>query len=119
MLLGRPPFLPEDSETAITVRVLTEDPVSPAWHRPDIPRDLEVICMKCLDKEPKDRYASAAAFAEDLRRFLDDETIVARPPTTAVKTIKWIKRHPWKFVSSTAAVLLVAAGIGALIRSRL
>ena len=98
MLAGRPPFLPEESETAITVRILTEDPVSPAWHRPDIPRDLEVIALKCLEKEPRDRYQSAAALAEDLRRFLDDETIIARPPTTAVRTIKWMRRHPWKFV---------------------
>jgi hypothetical protein len=110
MLAGRPPFLPEDSETAITVRVLTEDPVSPAWHRPGIPRDLEVICMKCLEKEPRDRYESAAAFAEDLRRFLDDETIVARPPTTAVRTIKWMRRHPWKFVSWAALVLFAIGG---------
>ena len=77
MLSGRPPFLPEDSETAVTVRVITEDPVSPAFYRPGIPRDLETICMKCLEKEPRDRYASAAAFAEDLRRFLDDESILA------------------------------------------
>ena len=110
MLAGRPPFLPEDSETALTVRVLTEDPVSPAWHQPATPRDLEVICMKCLEKNPKDRYESAAAFAEDLRRYLDDETIVARPPTTIVKTIKWIKRHPWKFVAASTGFLLAIAG---------
>ncbi len=111
MLTGRPPFLPEESATAVTVRVLTEDPVSPAWHRPEIPRDLEVICMKCLEKEPRDRYASAAAFAEDLRRFLDDEAIVARPPTTAVRTIKWIRRHPWKFVTRAALLLVLVAGL--------
>src|SRR5712691_3181460 len=111
MLAGRPPFLPEDSETAITVRVLTEDPVSPAWHRPEIPRDLETICMKCLQKEPRARYASAAALAEDLRRFLDDETIVARPPTTVVRTIKWMRRHPWKFVTRALLFLFVVAGV--------
>ncbi len=114
MLAGRPPFLPDDSETAITVRVLTEDPVSPAWHRPEIPRDLEVICMKCLEKEPRDRYESAAAFAEDLRRFLDDETIVAKPPTTVVRTVKWVRRHPWKFVGALAAFFLVLAGVARL-----
>src|ERR1043165_4112372 len=69
MLAGRPPFLPEDSETALTVRVITEDPVSPAFYRPGVPRDLETICMKCLEKNPRDRYASPAAFAEDLGRF--------------------------------------------------
>lgn len=111
MLAGRPPFLPEESETAITVRVLTEDPVSPAWHQPEIPRDLEVICMKCLEKQPRDRYQSAAALAEDLRRYQDDETIVARPPTTAVRTVKWVRRHPWKFVGATVGLLLAVAGL--------
>jgi tRNA A-37 threonylcarbamoyl transferase component Bud32 len=110
MLSGRPPFLPEDSETAVTVRVITEDPVSPAFYRPGIPRDLETICMKCLEKEPRDRYASAAAFAEDLRRFLDDESILARPPTTIVRTLKWVRRHPWRFVARAAILLAVVAG---------
>jgi hypothetical protein len=110
MLSGRPPFLPEDSETALTVRVITEDAVSPAFYRPGIPRDLETICLKCLEKEPRDRYESAAAFAEDLRRYLDDESIMARPPTTVVRTIKWIRRHPWRFVSRAALVLALTAG---------
>jgi hypothetical protein len=110
MLSGRPPFLPEDSETALTVRVITEDAVSPAFYRPGIPRDLETICLKCLEKEPRDRYESAAAFAEDLRRFLDDESIMARPPTTVVRTIKWIRRHPWRFVSRAALAGAAIAG---------
>ncbi|PZR75038.1 MAG: hypothetical protein DLM73_06270 [Chthoniobacterales bacterium] len=109
MLAGRPPFLPEESDTAIMLRVITEDPISPAWHRPGIPRDLETICLKCLEKEPRDRYASAAAFAEDLRRYLEDESILARPPTTAVRTVKWIKRNPWRFVAGAALALLLGA----------
>ena len=110
MLTGRPPFLPEESETAITVRVITEETISPAWHRPEIPREMEVICMKCLQKDPRDRYASAAAFAEDLRRFLDDEPIIARPPSGLVRTIKWVRRHPWKAVGRLALLALIAAG---------
>lgn len=110
MLTGRPPFLPEDSETALTVRVITEDAVSPAFYRPGIPRDLETISLKCLEKEPRDRYESAAAFAEDLRRYLDDESILAKPPTTVVRTIKWIRRHPWRFVSRTALLAGFIAG---------
>ncbi len=116
MLAGRPPFLPEESETALTVRVLTEDPVSPAWHQPDIPRDLEVICMKCLEKEPRGRYQSAAALAEDLRRYLDDETIVARPPTTVVRTAKWVRRHPWKFVGVVLILVLAMASLARLVQ---
>lgn len=111
MLTGRPPFLPEDKEIAMTVRVLTEDPVSPAWHRPEIPRDLETICMKCLEKEPRNRYASAAALAEDLRRFLDDESILARPPSTVGRGIKWVRRHPWKSVAGALLVILVVASL--------
>jgi predicted Ser/Thr protein kinase len=110
MLAGRPPFLPDDSETALTVRVITEDAVSPAFYRPGIPRDLETICMKCLEKNPRDRYESAAAFAEDLRRYLDDESILARPPTTVARTIKWIRRHPWRFVSRAALVVALVIG---------
>jgi hypothetical protein len=109
-LAGRPPFLPEESDTALTYRVITEDPVSPAFYRPGVPRDLETICMKCLEKEPRDRYESAAAFAEDLRRYLDDESIVARPPTTVMRTVKWIRRNPWRFVASTALALALAWG---------
>ena len=116
MLAGRPPFLPEDSETAITVRVLTEDPVSPAYHRPEIPRDLETICMKCLGKEPRDRYASAAALAEDLRRYLDDESILAKPPNTVSSSIKWVRRNPWKFVATATTLLLTVAGLALLAR---
>jgi tRNA A-37 threonylcarbamoyl transferase component Bud32 len=110
MLTGRPPFLPEDSETAITIRVMSEDPVSPAYHCPQIPRDLETICMKCIEKEPRDRYNSAAALAEDLRRFLDDEPILARPPTKLVTTMRWVRRHPWKFTLWSVLLLLAGAG---------
>lgn len=111
MLTGRPPFLPDESETAITVRVLTEDPVSPAWHRPDTPRDLEVICLKCLQKEPRARYATAEALADDLAHFLDDEPIIAKPISRVARGIKWVRRHPWKSISATGATLLVVAAL--------
>ncbi|HEX4640264.1 MAG TPA: hypothetical protein VH252_02700, partial [Chthoniobacterales bacterium] len=110
MLAGRPPFLPDDSETALTVRVITEDAVSPAFYRPGVSRDLETICLKCLEKNPRDRYESAGAFAEDLRRYLDDESILARPPTTVMRTMRWIRRHPWRFVSRAALLALLIAG---------
>jgi len=111
MLAGRPPFLPEDSEVPITVRVLNDDPVSPAFHNSGIPRDLETICMKCLEKEPHKRYQSAAALAEDLRRYLDDESIQAKPPSTVVGSVKWIRRHPWKFVGTTTGLLVAVAAL--------
>jgi predicted Ser/Thr protein kinase len=116
LLAGRPPFLPEDNETAITLRVLTEEPVSPAWHRPEIPRDLETICMKCLQKEPKHRYPTAGTLADDLRRFLNDESIHAKPQSSVVSGIKWVRRNPWKSVGSIVAVLLVLLALALLVR---
>jgi serine/threonine protein kinase/Tfp pilus assembly protein PilF len=86
LLAGRPPFVAEESETSLTVRVITEDPVSPAFHRPSVPRDLEKICLKCLQKEPEDRYPSAAALAEDLQRYLDEKPILARTRTRLRKS---------------------------------
>jgi serine/threonine protein kinase/Tfp pilus assembly protein PilF len=101
MLAGRPPFLPEESDTSIMVRVATENPVSPAWHRPGVPRDLETICLKCLAKEPGERYASAAAVADDLQLFLDDRPILARRVS--------------RMLGKGRRRLALTAGIGALV----
>ena len=114
MLTGRPPFLPEESDTALAMRVITEEPVSPAYHRPDIPREMEAICMMCLQKDPKERYPSAGALAEDLQRFLNDEPIVAKPPTRVRRTVKWVMRHPWKALSWLLLLLLLVAGLARL-----
>jgi predicted Ser/Thr protein kinase len=111
MLTGRPPFLPEDSEMAVTVRVLTEDPVSPAWHRPGVPRDLETICLKCLEKHPHLRYATATDLANDIEHFLNDESIKAKPPSTILRSVKWVRRNPWKSVGAGLVALLLVAGV--------
>jgi len=105
LLTGRPPFqAPSVQETLELVR--TAEPAPPRDLQPYLPRDLQTICLKCLAKEPKSRYPSAAALADDLRRFLAGEPIAARPATLTDRTVKWIKRRP--VVAGLLAALLLA-----------
>ncbi|WP_439623051.1 serine/threonine-protein kinase [Gemmata sp.] len=107
-LTGRPPFQgPDALRTVIMVREM--DPVSPRVLQPDVPRDLETICLKCLAKEPHRRYASAGALADDLRRFLNREPITARPVGRWERTLKWARRKPWQAAAAALGAGLVAA----------
>ncbi|MEK7469855.1 MAG: protein kinase [Planctomycetota bacterium] len=93
--------------------ILKSDPARPSSRVPGIPRDVETICMKCLEKDANRRYATAADLARDLQHFLDKESIEAVPPGTF--TMWWLraKRRPLPYVVSAASVLLLAA-IGAM-----
>jgi serine/threonine protein kinase len=102
LLTGRPPFT-ADTPLAIVLQVLHKEPVSVTSLQPGVPRDLETICLKCLRKEPRKRYASALELADDLRRFLCDEPIRARPVPPAEKVWRWVRGH------TVSAVLLAAA----------
>ncbi|MFO0804651.1 MAG: protein kinase [Gemmataceae bacterium] len=86
------------------------DPVSPRRLQPVLPRDLETICLKCLEKSPARRYASAAALAADLRAFLDGRTIQARRAGNSEKVVRWCRRNPFPaaLVVATAATILLA-----------
>ncbi len=112
VLVGRPPFQGEtELETLIQVR--EEDPVSLARLRSGMPRDLETICLKSLHKEPGRRYATAAALADDLRRFLAGQTIRARPVGRVERLWRWSRRNPALAAASglAAAALLAVAGV--------
>ncbi|MCI0639307.1 MAG: protein kinase [Gemmataceae bacterium] len=110
LFTGRPPFQ-ADSGLATLLLVRKEEPVSPSRLRPKLPRDLETICLKCLEKEPTKRYAAAQDLADDLRRFLNAEPIRARPIGALGRVAKWIRRRPATAalvaVSTLAALLLL------------
>lgn len=109
LLTGRPPFQAATNvETALLV--LRDDPVPPRRLRPNLPGDLETICLKCLERIPSRRYASAAALAEDLRRFLELRPIHARPVSPLRRAAKWARRNP----ALATAMLLVAVALSAL-----
>ncbi len=92
-LTGRPPFL-ADSAIDTLLQITTEEPVPPRRLRPRLPRDLETVCLKCLERQPKNRYASAAELADDLERFLAGEPIVARPVGPLGRVARWCRRQP-------------------------
>jgi hypothetical protein len=112
-LTGQPPFVGPDP-AAVLLRVVSTDPPRPRELNPNAPLDLETICLKCLEKEPDKRYASAEALAEDLRRFLADEPILARPATPLELAGKWARRSPVAVTMLAASVLLVLVGLASL-----
>jgi WD40 repeat protein len=112
MLTGRPPFLGQTVlETLEQVR--WHEPVPPGALRPQVPRDLETICLHCLHKESQRRYASAQALAEDLRRFRAGEPIQARPVGVVERLLKWGQRHP--AIASLTAVSALVTILGVLL----
>jgi serine/threonine-protein kinase len=111
LLTGRPPFR-ADSAAATLQQVLTDEPVPPARLNPKVPRDLTTICLKCLSGEPGRRYVSAAALAEDLRRFLRGEPIAARPAGRLERLARWARRRPAAAALLAVALLVAATVLG-------
>ncbi len=111
MLVGRPPF---QGATAIETIELArnQEPVPPTRLQPKVPKDLETICLKALQKDPAKRFPDAAAMAADLRSFLDGEPIVARPVGAPERLWRWCKRNP-RVAGLAAAVMLMGFAITA------
>jgi hypothetical protein len=107
LLTGRPPF--EAATNLDTIfQVVRDEPVPPRRLRPKVPRDLETICLKCLQKEPGQRYESAEALAHDLQRFLEGRPIWARPVGRLTRVTKWSRRAPAR--AALLVVLVVVLG---------
>jgi len=112
MLTGVPPFRGSTPLNTIS-KVLGEPLVPPSKLRKSLPRDLAVICVKCLAKDPEERYATAKALADDLGRFLANQPIQARPPSLGDRLEKWVRRNRGLTIfAMVAAGLLVAAALG-------
>jgi serine/threonine protein kinase/Tfp pilus assembly protein PilF len=113
-LTGRPPFI---AATALETlqQVKTLDPVPPRRLQPQVPRDLETICLACLRKNPGKRYASALDLADDLRRFLDGKPIRQRPAAFWEPAVKWARRQPavaaWVVLGIVALLGAAASGL--------
>jgi WD40 repeat protein len=111
LLAGQPPFLGTDLFDTLS-RTCDQDPVAPSQLRRGVPRDLETICLKCLQKDPARRYGSAQELAADLGRFLEGRPIRGRPVPAWERLLKWAKRRPWLAVLTVALVLVAACGLG-------
>jgi len=113
LLTGRPPFTGE-TPLATVLQVLHNEPVTVTSLRPNVPRDLETICLKCIHKEPHQRYGSALELAEDIERFLHDEPIRARPVRAVEKLRRWVRRHPVPALLLTTGLLAPVVALVAL-----
>lgn len=110
LLTGRAPFTASSVRETIE-RLHTEPPESPSRINRFIPRPLEIICLKCLEKEPSRRYPSAEAMADDLEHWLAGEPIAARPASPATRAWLWVRRRPTHAATAAALVALALAGI--------
>ncbi len=111
LLTGRPPFRAETPAETVH-QVIYQDPVPPARLNARVPRDLETICLKCLHKDPQRRYATAAALADDLRRFGEGRPIQARRVSWGGRLWRWVRRKPAEAALVATALSFVGVALG-------
>jgi serine/threonine protein kinase/WD40 repeat protein len=117
MLTGRLPFEGTDSLTTLLARIVKEQPPSPQSLNPAISKDLGMICLRAMEKHPADRFRTAAAFADELRRWMNEEPLTIRPPTGWEKLRRWSQRN--RLVTRVTAVfsmilLVLSLALGAI-----
>jgi serine/threonine protein kinase len=116
LLTGQRPF--HGSKRLVLYDVVNTEPRPPRRIKPEVPRDLETICLKAMSKSPAARYQSAREMADDLSRYLEDRPITARPASRLERTWRWVRRNPALAISSSVAGLAVAVLLGSLIGSQ-
>lgn len=109
LLTGRPPFQAE-SITTLLRQVIETEPVAPRLMNPGIPRDLETVCLKCLEKDAPHRYLTAQALADDLGRFLNHEPVLASPVRAPGRLWRWCRRKPVRAGLTAALIVVLVAG---------
>jgi tetratricopeptide (TPR) repeat protein/tRNA A-37 threonylcarbamoyl transferase component Bud32 len=110
LLTGRPPFKAESS-TQTRRQVITDEPVPPSQLNSRVPRDLQTICLECLQKDPARRYQTAAELADDLERFTSGNPILARPVGPVERTVKWCRRRPSTTLAIAVSVVAMAGAV--------
>ena len=110
MLTGQPPFRADDAQTTLQC-VIAVAPIPPRSLCENLPPDLEAICLKCLEKDPAARYASARELSDDLGRLLDGRTVRVRALSTMQRLRRLARREPWFAAAAGAAALSMIIGI--------
>jgi eukaryotic-like serine/threonine-protein kinase len=115
LLTGRPPFRAQTAAETVQ-QAISQEPVPPSRLNAAVPRDAETICLKCLHKDPAKRYTSAAALADDLKRFLAGRPIAARRVGKTERLLRWVRRNPTGSALAVTALALLGLSFGAGLR---